>query len=209
MNKSDISPPTDPNYHPDQILMHAFLDEELTPLEAGRLKNHLNICPACREELDRLESLFSRLEELPEIPLGVSYTSGIIQQVKKQQKLFQGLTWTAVLQAAAAGIILGLVLPILPYQEWSFRLQSILNQFQANAAANFSRLMVDWSLSWTAISAFIPETTKRILSADFILLELSEPLLLVIAAAVLGILANSILLRNGTYTSLFNHKSRT
>jgi hypothetical protein len=149
------------------------------------------------------------LEELPEIPLEVSYQSEILQRVKRQQKLFQGLTWTAVVQAAAAGIILGLVLPVLPYQEWSFRLQDFFNQLQTTTAANFSHLMVEWSLNWSAFRENIPAAVERSLSADYLQLNLSEPLLLVIAAAVLGLLANSILLRNGTYTSIFNHKSRT
>lgn len=208
MTNLDISSQTDPNYHPDQILLHAFLDGELTPEEGESLKHHLGLCPACREDLEELKSLFSKLEALPEIPLEVSYQSEILQRVKRQQKLFQGLTWTAALQAAAAGIILSLVLPILPYQEWGIRLQEIFNQLQSTAAANFSKLMIEWSLNWAAVRESIPTAVERALSADYIQLNLSEPLLLVIAAAVLGLLANSILLRNGTYTSIFNHKSR-
>jgi hypothetical protein len=209
MTNSDFSPQTNPNYHPDQSLLHAFLDGELTQEETDRLKHHLGFCSACRENLEGLESLFSQLEELPKIPLEVNFKSKILQRVKRQQKLFQGLTWTAVLQAAAAGIILGLVLPILPYQEWSFTLQEILNQLHTNAAANFSRLMVEWSLNWADFSQSIPPAMESMLSTDFILLDLSEPLLVVIAAAVLGILANSILLRSGSIDLFSNHKSRT
>lgn len=209
MTDSDFYSPTDPNYHPDQELLHAFLDKELNQEDAERLKHHLDLCPACRENFEQLKSLFSQLEELPEIPLEGSYTTEILHQVKQQQKLFQGLTWTAVLQAAAAGIILGLVLPILPYQEWNFTFQSFLSQFQTNAAANFSRMISEWSLGWDAFSQSIPAALENLLSADFILLDLSEPLLLVIAAAGLGLLANGILLRGSSLNWHSNLKSRT
>jgi anti-sigma factor RsiW len=53
------------NHHRAGQLLSAYLDGELLPREAAAVQEHLMVCPACREEHERLRITKGLLGELP------------------------------------------------------------------------------------------------------------------------------------------------
>ncbi|MCZ7644018.1 MAG: zf-HC2 domain-containing protein [Planctomycetota bacterium] len=51
-----------------EILIHRYLDEELTPAELGELAEHLGACAGCREEFRSARKLEELVRQAPVPP---------------------------------------------------------------------------------------------------------------------------------------------
>jgi hypothetical protein len=83
-----------------QERLSAYLDQELTPGEQGRVERHLAACPQCRCELDNLRRTVQWTMELPVVPCPRAFTipaPAQAQRVRSAQRvwampLLQGAT---------------------------------------------------------------------------------------------------------------------
>ena len=55
--------------HPNLDKLQSYLDQTLDSMTSRLFAEHLASCPTCQAEVFRFESLYSRLETLPEISL--------------------------------------------------------------------------------------------------------------------------------------------
>jgi len=79
------------SHAPYQDLFSAFLDGVLSPEEEAELKAHLDECPECREELEKLRQTVRQLQALPLVPLPADFTQNM-----RRRLTAEGKTWASV-----------------------------------------------------------------------------------------------------------------
>ena len=181
--------------HLQENILHAYLDGELTAMEIKTVKNHLDTCNRCQVRLQELQSTFAALDELPDLALGVDLAPSVLRSLKAEKDVIPALTWITAAQAAAAVILLALTLPILlplplfqsmktSLINWGSVLQVNLLNMAAGLQAQIQGLQTFFEQMLNAYSRFsVP---------DFHFIPLW---ILFLAAALLGILGNTLLLR--------------
>jgi ABC-type dipeptide/oligopeptide/nickel transport system permease component len=182
--------------HPGTNALQSYLDRTLDPAQRAQIQGHLDRCPGCREQLMRLERLYTRLEGLPELPLQRDFSRAVLEEIESEKRVSLQLTWTAVLQAVIAGIVLGLALPFLRGMSWLSQLSGFQPDMGSLLSLFLSRLAADWLGWWldlqeTVRGFLVPLTAgpPASLTAD----QLWPWMLFVVLAAIA---ANSLLLRD-------------
>ena len=94
--------------HPSEEQLQAFLDGELESQPGSWVADHTRTCAACGRRLQRLRSLFARIESVPELELGVDLSAQILGALPRGRGR---LPLLAGLEAAAAAILVALGLP--------------------------------------------------------------------------------------------------
>jgi anti-sigma factor RsiW len=70
--------------HPDEFLLHEYLDGELTEAAGRELEAHLAACPACQARLDELTRLFTLLDVVPELTLSADLSRLILEKLRPE-----------------------------------------------------------------------------------------------------------------------------
>lgn len=112
--------------HPDEADISAYLDGELDSRQQQRISSHLQSCPACHEEMDKLTALFHHLETLPEAAAQKDLSPGVLAVLRGRnadasapvgrstrtppwRRLLSGRQgWIAVPQVLLTALLLGL-----------------------------------------------------------------------------------------------------
>ena len=186
--------------------LQTYLDQELDQAGFHDVELHLNQCPSCRAKLSRLESVFIRIESLPPLVLEKDLSISILAQLQDEKKLSSGITWTLVLEALGASIVIGLLIPVLRAAAWLPKL--VDSQIEIQAAINIflSQLASNWLVWWTGLQLNIEQTAKSLLSTTYFPSSEFSPWIMILAAAGIGLLTNYILLRSNPIRSR-NHKN--
>lgn len=182
------------DFHPNQDIFQAYLDQALVPGSLRKLEEHLESCPVCREEIATLKKIITRLETLPEIPLQKDFSAGVLEMIREKQ-LSRGVTWTLVIEAIAAGVILGLILPALQYATWIPRLINTQLEIRAGVNIFLAQLFSSWTLWWTELKFSFNHLVESFQIPLEIPVALPAPWIWILLAAVLGILINGLLLK--------------
>ncbi|MBT3713509.1 MAG: zf-HC2 domain-containing protein, partial [Anaerolineae bacterium] len=64
--------------HLNEIELNEYLDQMLDKATQKKVEAHLADCEKCRAQVNDLKTLFSTLDELPEIPLTRNLTPNIL-----------------------------------------------------------------------------------------------------------------------------------
>ena len=181
--------------HPDPDQLQALIDQALDDPAALAIQDHLDGCPACREELTRLNIVITRLEDLPEFSFTKDISSIVLEKLQDSKKLSSGLTWTLVIEALAAGAVIGALIPVIEAAAW---LPQVLNTRQEILAAVnifLTQLASSWLVWWVQLQLNL----KVFLVATQIQFNLPaalpSPWILILVAGVLVIFTNFFLLR--------------
>lgn len=105
--------------HPDEKIIHAYVDHMLDAKEEEALSTHLLTCLQCRHEVDELTSLCHTLGELPAPPPHRRLTHRILKAARGETwntrlspdriaSLFGPMGWSAMAMGLIAGTLLGL-----------------------------------------------------------------------------------------------------
>ena len=197
MNKQTMHIPT------DKLL--AYLDQDLDQAEYKEIELHLDQCLTCRDELSRLEGVFSRLENLPSLELEKALSTSVLAQLRDEKKISLGITWTLVLEAIGAGTVIGLLIPAFRAAAWLPQLVDTQTEIQAAVNIFLTQLASSWLVWWAGLRLSFKHATKSIFSAGYFPIGEFSPWILILAAAGIGLLANYILLRSNPIRSR-NHK---
>lgn len=200
MGNSKTNPLNDP--HPKRDTLQAYLDQALVPSSSRDLEEHLESCPACREKIAILEKMFTRLETLPEIPLPKDFSPGVLKMIHDQKQLSRGVTWTLVIEAIAAGVILGLIIPALQFSSWIPRLLTTQLEIRAGLNIFLTQLFSSWMLWWAQLKFSLNHLVESFRVPLEIPAALPAPWIWILFAAGLGVLINGLLLK--TNISLWN-----
>jgi hypothetical protein len=200
MGNSKTNPLNDP--HPKRDTLQAYLDQALVPSSSRDLEEHLESCPACREEITSLEKMIIRLETLPEIPLPKDFSPGVLEMIRDQKQLSRGVTWTLVIEAIAAGVILGLIIPALQFSPWIPRLLTTQLEIRAGLNIFLTQLFSSWMRWWAQLKFSLNHLVESFRVPLEIPAALPAPWIWILFAAGLGVLINGLLLK--TNFSLWN-----
>jgi anti-sigma factor RsiW len=94
--------PERPGNHLPESILQAFLDGMAGPEGSSAVQVHLVECPACRERLDVLRALFSRLEGLPDVSLACDLRPAVMRGIHGRALASKRLRLALTAQAAAA-----------------------------------------------------------------------------------------------------------
>lgn len=181
--------------HPDPDKLQAFIDQSLDETAVLAIQDHLDGCPACREELAHLNMVITRLENLSEFSLTKDLSSMVLVKLRENKKVTSNLTWALVIEALAAGAVIGALIPASQAAAW---LPQVLNTRQEILAA-VNIFLTQLASSWLVWWAQLQLNLKVFLDPTQIQFDLPAalppPWILILATGVLGIIANFFLLR--------------
>lgn len=186
---------SDQNQHLKEDQLQAYLDKIQDQRTTEKVRTHLDACPSCKEKFSQLVRLNAHLKGIPEIPLQRDLSQLVIEQLKEEQSLSPAITWTLVIEALAAGIAIGLLIPALQAAGWLPRLQNIRLAFQTTANIFLTQLASSWVVWWAELKLQLSLLVRGFDPADIILLEQLSPWTLISVAGGLIVLINAILLR--------------
>ena len=182
--------------HPEGQQLQAYLDGALDDLTAREILEHLEISSTCREELVRFERLFSNLESLPELSFKKDLSASVIEQLQDSKKWSQGVTWTLVIEVLAAGGAIGLRIPAFQASFWINQV-SILRLDVLTAINIFLiELASSWMVWWAQLQLNLTQIPTIFSIPGLFPSSLTSPWTLILAAGVLGLFANYLLLRH-------------
>ena len=68
------------------LLMSAWLDGELSEMEEGQMKEHLEQCPQCRELMEQLQALHTSFSDLEEIPAPEGFADCVMERIARESR---------------------------------------------------------------------------------------------------------------------------
>ena len=186
--------------HPDQDQLQSYLDQTLDPMTSRLFADHLTSCSSCQAEVLKFEVLYTRLETLPEISLENDLSSVVLRAIRDEKLLSRGITWTLVIEAIGAGVVLGLMIPALRATVWIPRLMD--TQLEIRAAVNIflTQLASSWILWWAKLQVSFTQLIKPLQTSGVPLSPLPAPWVWILLAVGLGILLNGLLLKDNFST---------
>jgi hypothetical protein len=194
MNKNSSRP--NHNHHPDQDMLQAYLDQILGSEDSHALEEHLASCDSCRSTLESLEMVVVRLESLPEVTLEMDLSTKIINSIREGEKFSIGITWTVVIEAIVAGIVLGLLIPAIRSAIWIPRLVDTQNKIQATISIFLAQLVSNWMQWWAELQLSLIQLPDLFSEPYTLPAILPSPWILILLGGGIGILANILLLRS-------------
>ena len=193
--------------HISSDILQTYLDNELDQAGFHDVELHLKQCPSCREKLSRLESVFIRMESLLPLELEKDLSISILAKLQDEKELSLGITWTLVLEALGAGIVIGLLIPAFRAAAWLPQLVDTQTEIRAAINIFLTQLASTWMVWWSRLQLNLEQTTKSLFSTTFFPSGEFSPWILILAAAGIGLLANYIMLRSNPIRSR-NHTHR-
>ncbi|MFO8035373.1 MAG: zf-HC2 domain-containing protein [Anaerolineales bacterium] len=205
MNHKQPPTPSSEKDHLSETELHAYLDNELSLAARERAGRHLAACSQCREALDKLEGLFHRLEEIPELPLREDLSNRILDQIKSERDSAPALPWIAALQAALAAALLPLTIPTLLKSPFTKTLVAAWSRGILFTQGFVLEEVGAWYTSLQALRDQIATTIRSGIHLPSPFLHFAPLWSLFLFAALVGILGNALLLRSKNQVPNGNH----
>lgn len=190
--------------HLKNELLQAFLDQALEADDLQKAQIHLETCPACQEELKRLEVLTIRLGNLPEISLGKDFSGTVLNQLQENKKISRNLGWTLVIEALAAAVVVGLLIPSFQAATWVPRILNAQLEIEVSINIVLTQLASNWLVWWAGLHLDITQIFRSLITPGQLSFGTFSPWILILAAGSLALLANYIFLRR-TFHQNRNH----
>ena len=106
--------------HPDELILHEYLDNELPPPQVQELLNHLQTCADCSRNLADLRQLFLVFASAGTPALETDLAPAVLLEIsvksdtsRSTQTVHPALRFTVVIQISLAILLLTLALPTL------------------------------------------------------------------------------------------------
>ena len=181
--------------HPDPDQLQAFIDQALDEPAALAIQDHLDGCPACREELTRLDTLITSLENLPEFSFQDDLSNVVLVKLQESKKLSLSLTWTLVIEALAAGAVIGALIPVIKAASWLPQVFNTRQEILAAVNIFLAQLASTWMVWWAQLQLNLKVVLDPSQIQFSLPAALPSPWIMVLTAGVLVIIVNIILLR--------------
>ncbi len=178
--------------HLDEEALQAFLDGEIGPRERELVESHLAACGDCLSRLDDLRHLFRAIEAIPDLPLERDLTPAVLHALRRPRAGAARLRWVAALQLAFAAAILITAVPVVASAlEVSARMESWVAAAQVVLQGSLGG-WVAWRASVETALAGLWQSMTKLRPAATAVMDFWP---WIVAFAVLGLMANGILLR--------------
>lgn len=185
---------TETNHPVDNHQLQAYLDGELEPSLVNTIQSHLKTCPNCREELAHLQSLQTHLETLPDISLSRDLSERVISQLKEEHSLSPAITWTILVEAVAAGAVIGALIPVFQAAGWLPSLLETRLELQAGLNVFLAQLASNWLVWWAGLKIQLDQLLTSFQPLEGLSLGGFSPWLIMAVAGGLLFILNALLL---------------
>lgn len=150
--------------HVDYTTLNEYLDQILPPEEQMRIESHLRACATCRQQLAELESLFSTLDQTPELALEVDLVEGVVKAISTPPQVAQGdtsnlsISWLLIVtQLVVSSTLLALVWPSIRRAASSNR----LSDFAETLSSGGTKIWLQITTQWQQFSAIVQTLIDR------------------------------------------------
>lgn len=174
--------------------LQAYLDGALDPTQAESIQAHLESCSSCRDELARLESLQFRLQELPNLGLSRDLSQQVVTQLKDERSLSPAITWTILIEAIAAGAVIGALIPVFQTVGWLPSLLETRVEIQAGLNIFLAQLASSWLVWWAGLKLRLDQILTSFQPLEGLNLGGFSPWLILAVAGGLLFILNALLL---------------
>jgi hypothetical protein len=121
-------------------LLSEYMDDALDAKDKALADEHLRTCPACREELESLQSLVKELGAIPSVKAPSDFLDQLHKRMEQPSKLSKMRNWffyplrvKIPLQLAGAAVTALIIFSILPIQQSSLKLSTKPEQEKKDA----------------------------------------------------------------------------
>jgi hypothetical protein len=182
--------------HPEEVMLHAFLDRGLDAEEQAAIDVHLAGCPFCAARLAELQALFARLEDLPDTPLQRRLDGDVLASIRRGAAEPRAYRVAIAVQLALGALVLVLA------RHWVIDALTGLTSIplQDRLVASVSDAFGDLSLLWPWVErsvASLPnpfvDWVPRLPAIPFVMSQWGP---VMAAALALWLAGNSLLLRS-------------
>jgi anti-sigma factor RsiW len=95
--------------HPAAIDLFAYLDGEVEASARTAIEAHLRDCPECAARLRTSSAWVSRIDSLPDVPLGRDLSPGVMRRIQGRGRFSPGILFLGAFQVAVAVALLWLL----------------------------------------------------------------------------------------------------
>lgn len=191
----------EPTPHPSEIEWSEYLDRETPPERTRQLEAHLQTCPACRQQLETLQRVFTALEDMQPVALERDLAEALLAGLAKPRRAASAPTWRgwwlALAMQATAAIVLAVVsLPA--WQPWLERVLYIDITWQTDLVTAWETLVQQIALLWQGWLEFADswaEIVGSLTTPDEAALSTLALEILFAAAGAAWLVGNGLLLR--------------
>jgi predicted anti-sigma-YlaC factor YlaD len=182
------------NHLTDELLFE-YLDQALSEEHLAEVKAHLDTCQTCKTRLAEFGSLFSEIEELPEIRMEKDLVPGILHALRKKAMLPPIVRWILLMQGILA---LGLIAISVPWLG-NILVAPNFRQYGEGVLINLTANISIWFREWGALLGTLKQHSEQLFSVrPYLAMNLPAQSLiwLLLLATITWIVGNSILLRS-------------
>jgi predicted anti-sigma-YlaC factor YlaD len=97
---------SDPKTHLTDELLHEYLDRELDPEPRHLIQQHLGTCGECIDRLNAWSSLFTSIEQLPDLDLVKDFAPRVLSRLAIPTRRRSRAIWLTVGQASLAILLM-------------------------------------------------------------------------------------------------------
>jgi len=178
--------------------LQAYLDDALDAAARAEIQDHLEICPDCREQLARLETLSSHLENLPELDLSKDLSGLVISRLEEENSLSPAITWTLVIEAIAAGGVIAALIPAFQAAGWLPQFREFRLTLSAAINVFLTQLASSWLVWWAGLKLQLNQLIGTAPALKGLAPGNLSPWILIGSASILAVIINGLLLGRGT-----------
>ena len=84
---------SDSPIHPDEQMIHLYLDDELSREAHHQFETHLQKCPACQSKLAMVRQLFETIQTVPEIRLDKDLSRSVVAVLEQPLAMSSRMGW--------------------------------------------------------------------------------------------------------------------
>lgn len=184
----------DQNQHINDDQLQAYLDRALEPAAEKLVQAHVEKCPTCQQNLEILEMVALSLDNLPELPLGKDFSHPVVEILQAQEALSPAVTWTLVIEALAAGVVIGFLIPAFQAAGWLPRLLNTRLTLQAELNAFLAQLVNTWMVWWAGLKLELSLAVTSLAPLETLTWGTFSPWIIIGLTGALIVLINTFLL---------------
>ena len=126
--------------HPQEMVFHEYLDNELSSNERERFEDHLSGCQKCTQTLSALEELFAQIESIPPIKFTNGIFYSVVEEINHFTRIEPLIKQTAWVQFGIISILTAALLSLVSIETIQSSLSNALINLRVSIATNVSTI---------------------------------------------------------------------
>jgi len=192
------------NNHPDEIVFHEYLDDELPPSERENFESHLSKCQKCAQALSTLEELFTQIDSLQPIEFINDISPSVIKEINHFIRIEPLIKRTAWVQISIILILMVALFSLVSMETIQSSISNAFSNLGESIATNVSTIteFFDSLPNQFPNLEFQSLSHLSLFTADYLSITLLSTITIV--SGLLWFIGNKILLPNSIITHSSN-----